>query len=581
MSGKKPRRPKGPSQNSEPSGPVGGSAVGLGDASRSRSSKSASRSAKSGVQMNWSDWLAASEARAPQEAASDHQEKWKKLAFPEAGKLGERAIEYPSNEKSLSISEADPSSGVDVKVETDPKVTTTTSRSNSAVESKSEPRVYSVGQLNKLAKSMLERELHTVWLRGEISNFRPNAGSGHWYFSLKDSQAQISAVMFRGFAQQVSFKPADGMEVLIRGKVTLYEGRGQYQIVADSMETVGAGALQQQFEKLKSQLQAEGLFAPERKRPIPSFPKRIALITSPTGAAVRDMLNVLGRRYRGGEILVIPCAVQGEKAPGEIVAALASLNRLREVDVAIVGRGGGSIEDLWAFNDERVARAIVASQVPIISAVGHEIDFTIADFVADLRAPTPSAAAELVSQSAGELSQRIARLRQALRLAVWRRLNEAKIHCTHVVRRLIDPRRTLQEAIWRCDELRDRLERSMRLMIDARRSRTQVLRAELGDPTKLIAERRWLWRDLRARLQSSETALRTKKLERVRLAMGILDSLSPLRVLDRGYAVVRSSQGVALRNSQQVRVGEEIKVRLAVGQLTAQVKATDHDHAGG
>ncbi|HRK06188.1 MAG TPA: exodeoxyribonuclease VII large subunit [Pseudobdellovibrionaceae bacterium] len=531
--------------------------------------------------MNWSDWLAASEARAPQEATSAHQEKWKKLNFPEAGKLGERSVDYSSNEKSLSISDADSSASVAAKVEVGPiqnsNPATASERGGSAVESKSEPRVYSVGQLNKLAKSMLERELHTIWLRGEISNFRPNAGSGHWYFSLKDSQAQISAVMFRGFAQQVNFKPADGMEVLIRGKVTLYEGRGQYQIVADSMETVGAGALQQQFEKLKAQLQAEGLFSPERKRSIPSFPKRIALVTSPTGAAVRDMLNVLARRYRGGEILVIPCAVQGDKAPGEIVAALASLNRLREIDVAIVGRGGGSIEDLWAFNDERVARAIVASRVPIISAVGHEIDFTIADFVADLRAPTPSAAAELVSQSAGELSQRIARLRQALRLAVWRRLNEAKIHCTHVVRRLIDPRRTLQEAIWRCDELRDRLERSMRLMVEARRSRTQVLRAELGDPTKLIAERRWLWRALRARLQSSEAALRAKKFERVRLAMSILDSLSPLRVLDRGYAVVRSSQGVALRDSQQVRVGDEINVRLSVGQLTAQVKATAHD----
>jgi exodeoxyribonuclease VII large subunit len=530
--------------------------------------------------MNWSDWLAASEARAPQEAASDHQDKWKKLNFPEAGKLGEPTLDYSSNEKSLSSSDSDLRANVEKRVESDPKVTTTSDRSSSPAESKGEPRVYSVGQLNKLAKSMLERELHTIWLRGEISNFRPNAGSGHWYFSLKDAQAQISAVMFRGFAQQVNFKPADGMEVLIRGKVTLYEGRGQYQIVADSMETVGAGALQQQFEKLKSQMQAEGLFSPERKRPIPSFPKRIALVTSPTGAAVRDMLNVLARRYRGGEILVIPCAVQGDKAPGEIVAALASLNRLREIDVAIVGRGGGSIEDLWAFNDERVARAIVASRVPIISAVGHEIDFTIADFVADLRAPTPSAAAELVSQSAGELSQRIARLRQALRLAVWRRLNEAKIHCTHVVRRLIDPRRTLQEAIWRCDELRDRLERSMRMMIEARRSRTQVLRAELGDPSRLIAERRWVWRDLRARLQSSEAALRTKKLERVRLAMGVLDSLSPLRVLDRGYAVVRSSQGVALRSSQQVRVGDEVKVRLAVGQLTAQVKATEHEGSG-
>ena len=418
---------------------------------------------------------------------------------------------------------------------------------------------------------MLERELHTIWLRGEISNFRPNAGSGHWYFSLKDQQAQISAVMFRGFAQNVNFKPADGVEVLIRGKVTLYEGRGQYQIVADSMETVGAGALQQQFERLKAKLQAEGLFDPERKRSIPSFPRRIALITSPTGAAVRDMLNVLGRRYRGGEILVIPCAVQGDKAPGEIVAALAQLNRLSQIDVAIVGRGGGSIEDLWAFNDERVARAIVASRVPIISAVGHEIDFTIADFVADLRAPTPSAAAELVSQSAGELSLRIARLRQSLKLAILRQLNEAKIHCTHVARRLIDPRRTLQEAIWRCDELRDRLERAARGLIEARRSRTQILRAQLGDPTRLIAEHRWRWRDLRSRLMAGEIGSRTKRLERVRLAMGMLDSLSPLKVLDRGYALVQSREGRALRDPQQVRIGDELQIRLSAGELTAQV----------
>lgn len=561
MTDKKPRRSRSDSQNSASKLRAG--------ASKTREPKPSLR-AKASAQMNWADWLAASEAKSPDSVTQSStgsvggegtlavQEKWKKLSFAESASLSDR----DGSEQVQKSTEAVPAAPTPFSDE----------RVSEPQESvKSEPRVYSVGQLNKLAKVMLERELHTIWLRGEISNFRPNAGSGHWYFSLKDQQAQISAVMFRGFAQSVNFKPSDGLEVIIRGKVTLYEGRGQYQIVADSMETVGAGALQQQFEKLKAKLQAEGLFSAERKRAIPHFPKRIALITSPTGAAVRDMLNVLGRRYRGGEILVIPCAVQGDKAPAEIVAALGQLNRLQPIDVAIVGRGGGSIEDLWAFNDERVARAIVASRVPIISAVGHEIDFTIADFVADLRAPTPSAAAELVSQSAGELKQRVDRLRQALKLGMIRRLNEAKIHTTHMTRRLVDPRRTLQEAIWRCDELRDRLERAARGFIQDRRSRLQILRARLGDPTRRIAEQRWRWRDLRHRLLTIEANGRKQRLERVRRAMGMMDSLSPLKVLDRGYALVQSREGRALRDATELRVGDELQIRLSAGQLVARV----------
>jgi exodeoxyribonuclease VII large subunit len=294
-------------------------------------------------------------------------------------------------------------------------------REEDAQESK-EPKVLSVSDLNRYIKELLEGQFATIWLKAEISNFKAHT-SGHFYFSLKDSRAQISAVMFRGYNGQLRFRPEDGMEVLVRGKITVYEPRGNYQIFCEMMEPVGAGALQKAFEQLKAKLQKEGLFDEARKRPLPALPRHIAIVTSPTGAAIRDMLNVLGRRFKGAHVTVIPCKVQGDAAPGEIVEAIKLAQKLKDVDVMIVGRGGGSIEDLWAFNDERVARAIAAARVPVISAVGHEIDFTIADFVADLRAPTPSAAAELVVRNAADLVDRLRGYQRALTLALAQRMN--------------------------------------------------------------------------------------------------------------------------------------------------------------
>lgn len=412
-----------------------------------------------------------------------------------------------------------------------------------------EPQVLSVGMLNKLIRRQLENEFSTVWLRGEISNFKAHP-SGHFYFSLKDKDAQISAVMFRGYNSQLRFKPEDGMEVIVRGKITVYEPRGNYQIMCESMEPVGAGALQKAFEQLKRKLQAEGLFEQARKRPIPSVPKHIAIVTSPSGAAIRDMLNVLSRRYKAARITLVPCSVQGTRATAEIVKAIGLANQLSDVDVLIVGRGGGSIEDMWSFNEEPVARAIAASRVPVISAVGHEIDFTIADFVADLRAPTPSAAAELVAKNASELVSIIQRLEKNLAVGFYSKLGRLmdRVRTSH--RLLIDPRRRIEDAILRCDDLIERLERSVLDAID----RTRV-------NLELIDER--LVTRLRRKVESAKAKF-------VRAA-AMLDGLSPLRVLDRGYALV-TYQGRALTKSSDVAVGAEISIRLAEGEVAATVK---------
>lgn len=390
-----------------------------------------------------------------------------------------------------------------------------------------EPQVLTVSELNKSIREILEGTFSLLWIKGEISNFKAHT-SGHFYFSLKDSKAQVNAVMFRGFNTQLRFRPEDGMEVLVRGKVTVYEPRGNYQIFCELMEPVGAGALQKAFEQLKAKLQKEGLFDEARKRPLPALPKHIAIVTSPTGAAIRDMLNVLGRRFKGVNITVIPCKVQGDQAPGEIVAAIQQANRLQDLDVMIVGRGGGSIEDLWAFNDERVARAIASTRVPVISAVGHEIDFTIADFVADLRAPTPSAAAELVVKNAADLSERVRGLARSLKMALLTRLNQSRQQVFQLSRRLVDPKRRIQDASQRCDELLQRLELAIRRMIE-------------------------------------------RKSDHLARNVAVLDSLSPLKVLDRGYSMVVSGQEV-VTDAKRLKVGQVVTVRMGRGSIEAEVK---------
>lgn len=441
--------------------------------------------------------------------------------------------------------------------------------SDGEVSGSKEPQVMTVSELNKHIRDILEGRFPILWLKGEISNFKAHT-SGHFYFSLKDSKAQINAVMFRGFNSQLRFRPEDGMEVLIRGKITVYEPRGNYQIFCEVMEPVGAGALQKAFEQLKAKLQKEGLFDEAKKRPLPSLPKHIAIVTSPTGAAIRDMLNVLGRRFKGACITVIPCKVQGDQAPGEIVNAIDLANRLPDVDVMIVGRGGGSIEDLWAFNDERVARAIAAARVPVISAVGHEIDFTIADFVADLRAPTPSAAAELVVKNAADLVQQVTNLQRGLRFAVLRKLNTERQQVTSISKRLVDPQRRIQDAALRCDELIHRLEAGMGRLIQSRFMRIELLEERLGTPIPRIHLEKQAVTNFDGRLRAGIRNLLTRKGESLTRHMAVLDSLSPLRVLDRGFSMV-TSEGKIITEASNLKVGQVISVKMCHGSVEAQV----------
>ncbi len=418
----------------------------------------------------------------------------------------------------------------------------------------SEPKILTVGALNKLIRRRLEDEFSTLWLRGEISNFKAHP-SGHFYFSLKDKEAQISAVMFRGFNSQLRFKPEDGMEVVVRGKITVYEPRGNYQIFCETMEPVGAGALQKAFEQLKRKLQAEGLFDSSRKRAIPTAPRHIAIVTSPSGAAIRDMLNVLGRRYKAAKITIVPCAVQGVKATAEIVRGLELANRLLDADVIIVGRGGGSVEDMWSFNEEAVARAIAASRLPVISAVGHEVDFTIADFVADLRAPTPSAAAELVAKNADELSSSIRRLERGLVTSYLGQINQLVERVRTSQRLLIDPRRKIADAIIRCDDLMDRLERMIYESID----RTRLEPDMNTDRMKSRFQRRLDF----ARSRFTKSA-------------AMLDGLSPLKVLDRGYSIATKA-GRTITNADALVKGDLIEVRLAKGKFEAEITRSKFD----
>ncbi len=392
--------------------------------------------------------------------------------------------------------------------------------------SKEEPQVLSVSDINRAIRGQLETEFNLIWIQGEISNFKAHT-SGHHYFSLKDSKAQISAVMFKGHNQRLKFRPADGMEVLVRGKITVYEPRGNYQVFCELMEPVGAGALQKAFEQLKKKLASEGLFDPQRKKPLPQFPKHLAVVTSPTGAAIKDILKVLHRRFSGLRVTVIPALVQGEQATPSIVKAIEMAQKLKDVDVMIVGRGGGSLEDMWAFNTEPVARAIASSKIPIISAVGHEIDYTIADFVADLRAPTPSAAAEMVVGSAAELSERVLVVRRRLETVMRHTIAMQKQKLVHFSHRLVDPRRKLQDMIQRLDELRARLDRAV---------------------------------------------ARVFEMKKFKLGKGVslLDSLSPLKVVERGYSIVDKS-GEIVKSTDQLKVKDQVRIRLAHGSADAEI----------
>ncbi len=437
-----------------------------------------------------------------------------------------------------------------------------------------ERRVYTVSELTASIKTTLEEGFPMMWVEGEISNLR-TPGSGHAYFTLKDEGAQISAVLFRGRGRRVRFELEDGMQVLAFGGLDVYAARGQYQLVVEMMEPKGLGALQLAFEQLKRKLEAEGLFEESRKRPLPAFPRVIGIVTSPTGAAIRDMLNIIGRRFADLHILITPVRVQGDEAPGEIVQALAHLQEIANLDVIIVGRGGGSIEDLWAFNDERVARALAGCRVPVISAVGHETDFTIADFVADLRAPTPSGAAELVVREKLAVMETLADLYARLKQAMTAEVSARRERVDFLLRRrvLTDPARALRDIYRRLDDLQGRLRlglrASQRHMTHRVALATGALRSR--NPLSRIAAASALLSQLRVRLASS--AAHNAKTSRARFAelVGRLESLSPLGVLARSYSVTRLPSGEVVRSATQVGVGDALEILLHQGALGARV----------
>ncbi|UPG93336.1 exodeoxyribonuclease VII large subunit [Luteibacter aegosomatissinici] len=433
------------------------------------------------------------------------------------------------------------------------------------------PEIFTPSGLNRLVRDLLEDALPMgVWIEGELSNVaRPS--SGHIYFTLKDANAQVRCAMFRMAASRLRFRPVDGMHVLMRAKVGLYEARGEFQLVADHMEPAGEGALQREFEQLKARLGAEGLFDTERKRALPAFPRRIGVVTSPSGAAIRDVLSVLGRRLGLAEVEVLPVPVQGREAPPAIAAMLRRASASGRYDVILVTRGGGSLEDLWAFNDEQVARAIHASEVPVVSAVGHEVDFTIADFVADLRAATPSAAAELLVPDAADLARQLERLRQRMATLVTRRLQAAAQRTDHLHARLNSqrPQARLARDAQRLEALRRRLHHAIDQSNALRRARVDRLQARLGaqHPRLRLTPMSLRLAELRQRLATGMA----RRIERDRLRVQqqgrTLHAVSPLATLERGYAIVFDQRDAIVRRAGDVAIGERVRVMLAEGQM--------------
>lgn len=428
-----------------------------------------------------------------------------------------------------------------------------------------QPQILTVSQLTRRVKDLLETEVNHTWVSGEISNWRVSP-AGHAYFTLKDQDSQIDAVMFRGRIMKLQCKPENGLEVVVFGLVTVYEKRGNYQIVCDEMQPKGLGALQLAFEKLKRKLEAEGLFSEEHKKPLPMLPRRIGIVTSPTGAAIRDILNVLSRRFANLHVILYPARVQGEEAAGEIVEGIRALDAM-DVDVMIIGRGGGSLEDLWPFNMESVVRAVYEAKTPIISAVGHEIDFTLTDFAADLRAPTPSAAAELVVQEQEALLKRVAQTRRALAKAVEGRLLQVKnrlalAQSSYVFRR---PEELVRQRRQCADDLRMRLDACMAQRLTRAQARvSQSARAlALLSPAAMVRRTQERLAALGERLLRSARNEVERQRARLRPVEAQLDALSPLAVLSRGYALARKvSDGAIVRQASQLAPHDRLLLRL-------------------
>lgn len=445
-----------------------------------------------------------------------------------------------------------------------------------------EHKPLSVSDLNKEIQSILDRSLGNIWVEGEITNFHAH-GSGHWYFSLTDGDAFIKAACFKGQNYRIRFKPENGLQVRVRGRISVYGPRGDLQIIVDSLEPVGEGALLVAFEQIKAKLLKEGLFDEALKRPIPAFPRRVGVVTSQTGAALQDILTILDRRARSVNIVLLPTLVQGEKAGEQIALAIALANEFNEqtseqlrIDVLIVGRGGGSAEDLWAFNEEQVARAIRSSAIPVISAVGHEVDFTIADMAADLRAPTPSAAAEIVAKAEADIAEHLQRSSAELLRSINLRMLAARSDLQQLSMAPV-----FAEFPARVRDLRyvadDQFARATDAALIALRSSDQKLSAVTGrlSPMKLSVraaeiKRRLTLLEHRSTASAAElTKARHQTLER---AMARLDALSPLAVLTRGYSITQKTDGEIVRDPHQTTVGERVNIRLAHGKLNAEVR---------
>lgn len=436
------------------------------------------------------------------------------------------------------------------------------------------PHIYTVSGLTREIRQRLETGFPLVWVSGEVSNLR-QPSSGHYYFTLKDEGAQLRGVFFKSNHIHLRFKPQEGGQVLCRGRLTVYEPRGEYQLVLDYLEPLGWGALAQAFEALKARLQAEGLFAAEGKKPLPFLPRRLALVTSPTGAVVRDFLRLLRQRCTNVEVLIYPVKVQGAAAAGEIAAALDDLAQYPELEVIVLARGGGSLEDLWPFNEEIVARAIHRCPIPVVSAVGHEVDYTIADFVADLRAPTPSAAVELVVPDKAELTRRLGRLSAALGLGWRRRVNAARQHLLLTSRLLPDLRRRLTDLRLQVDDQAETLARRTRRRLGDCRQQARLASSRLF----LLSPRRSLILVRQKLEQAGQTLgqhwhLKMKEQRRhLDYFQSHLEQLNPLAILERGYAVAtKLPEGAIIRDAAQAPAGSDIRVRVAKGCLDCEVK---------
>jgi exodeoxyribonuclease VII large subunit len=438
-------------------------------------------------------------------------------------------------------------------------------------------RVWPVHELVSQVLALIERQFGDVWVEGEISNYRP-APSGHVYFTLKDADAQLPVVLFRRQALLLRFRPEDGLHVLVRGRVSVYEQRGQMQLVAETMEPVGAGSLQLAFEQLRERLKAEGLFDAARKRPLPAFPRTVGIVTSPTGAVIRDFLNIVARRHSGLNVLLYPVSVQGDQAPAEIESAIADLNAARQVDLIVLARGGGSLEDMAAFNSERVARAIASSRLPVVSAVGHETDFTIADFAADLRAPTPSAAAELITEAQHKIAEHIAAQSNRLERAARFQLMRIRELLTGLSLGRTESRisTVLYRAAQRLDDLSFRLESALTSQLRERQSRIAALTAAFlhHDPRRGVVFARQRLTDFRVRLDHAIERTLQAAAVRVSALDARLHALSPLAVLDRGYALVLAADGSLIRSAAQLAPGDAVTTRLADGAFTSRVEST-------